>query len=103
VSWIHLEDEVGAIRFLIEEPAASGAYNLVAPGPVRNGAFSRALGRALRRPSLVPVPAIALRLLYGEMATLLVEGQRALPRRLQEAGYVFRHPDVGAALVDLLG
>jgi len=102
MSWIHLEDEVGAIRFLLEEPAVSGPYNLVAPRPVRNRDFGRALGRALHRPSLLPVPGLALKVLYGEMASLLIDGRRALPRRLLEAGYTFRHPDVAEALVDLL-
>lgn len=100
--WIHEEDEVGATRFLLEEPSASGPYNLTAPEPARNRDFGRALGRALRRPSLLPVPALALRLLYGEMATLLTGGQRAVPRRLEQAGYTFRHPDLAAALADLL-
>jgi hypothetical protein len=102
MSWIHLEDEVGALRFLIEEPTASGPYNLVSPRPVTNRVFSHALGRALHRPSLIPVPGLALRVLYGEMASLLTEGRRALPRRLLEAGYTFRHPEVAEALADLL-
>lgn len=103
MSWVHLEDEVAAMRFLLEEPSATGAYNLSAPEPVRNRDFSRALGRALHRPSLIPVPAFALKILFGEMAGLLIGGQRVLPARLQEAGYTFRHPRVAEALVDVLG
>lgn len=103
VPWIHEADEIGAIRFLLEEPSASGPFNLTAPEPLRNRDFSRALGGALRRPSLVPVPGPALKLLYGEMAGLLLGSQRVLPPRLVEAGYVFRHPTAAEALADLLG
>ncbi|MEZ5332664.1 MAG: TIGR01777 family oxidoreductase [Thermoanaerobaculia bacterium] len=103
MSWIHLDDEVGAIRFLLEDPTAADVYNLTAPTPERNRDFSAALGRALHRPSLAPVPGFALRLLYGEMSQLLTHGQRVLPRRLLEAGYTFRHPAVREALEDLLG
>ncbi len=101
--WIHIADEVGAIRFLIEQSQAAGPFNLTAPSPATNRDFSRALGRALRRPSLLPVPALALRLLFGEMAGLLLTGQRAMPQRLQEIGYRFRHPELEPALRDLLG
>lgn len=100
--WIHMADEVAAIRFLIERDDASGAFNLCAPNPLANAEFSRALGRAMRRPSLVPVPGFALRLMFGEMAMVLLRGQRQTPRRLQEAGFVFRFPEAGAALRDLL-
>jgi uncharacterized protein (TIGR01777 family) len=101
--WIHLADEVGAIRFLLQEPAASGPYNLTAPEPLTNRRFSRTLGRVLRRPSFLPTPALALKLALGEMSKLLLEGQRALPHRLEEAGYHFRFPRLEAALRDLLG
>ncbi len=100
--WIHIADEVGAIRFLIENEHTSGPYNLTAPNPVRNVAFARALGRVLRRPAILPVPAFTLRLLFGEMATVVLDGQRALPKRLLEAGYTFRFVEVESALRDLL-
>jgi len=100
--WIHIADEVATIRFLIENEAASGPFNLTAPNPVTNAEFSRVLGRALGRPAIVPTPAIALRLLFGEMATVLLEGQRAVPRRLLELGFSFGFPEVAAALRDLL-
>lgn len=100
--WIHIADEVGAIRFLIETEEATGPYNLTAPGPVTNAGFARALGRVLRRPAFMPVPAFVLRLLFGEMATVLLDGQRAVPRRLLEAGYRFRFTDIEDALRDLL-
>jgi uncharacterized protein (TIGR01777 family) len=100
--WIHVADEVGAIRFLIDDPRASGPFNLVAPEPATNAAFSRALARTLRRPLLLAVPSPALRLLFGEVAGELLEGQRAAPRRLLAAGYRFGFPEVGGALADLL-
>ena len=101
--WIHLADEVGAIRFLIEHPSASGPANLAAPGCVTMSEFCRALGHVLHRPSWLPVPGIALRMGLGEMAgPLLLEGQRIVPKRLLELGYRFRHPALEAALRDLL-
>ncbi len=103
VPWIHIADEVRAIRFLMENNnAPGGAYNLVSPNPVTNAQLARALGRVLRRPSLIPVPAPALRLLLGEMADVLLTGQRAVPQRLLEAGFTFRFPELDAALTDLL-
>lgn len=100
--WIHIADEVGAIRFLLENEATSGPYNLSAPNPVTNAEFTRALGEILRRPTLFAVPGFALRLLFGEMAAVLLTGQRAIPKRLLEAGYTFRFSDLRAALRDLL-
>jgi uncharacterized protein len=100
--WIHIADEVGAIRFLLEREDASGPFNLAAPDPLRNRDFTRHLGRALRRPSLFPAPGFALRTVLGEMADMLLNGQRAVPQRLAEAGYVFRYPEAGPALRNLL-
>jgi uncharacterized protein (TIGR01777 family) len=100
--WIHLVDEVGAIRFLLDSQSASGPFNLTAPEPLTNRQFSRILGRVLRRPSFMPVPALALKIALGEMSKLLLEGQRAFPHRLEEAGYRFRFPALEAALRDLL-
>jgi uncharacterized protein (TIGR01777 family) len=100
--WIHIADEVRAIRFLIDSQAASGPFNLSAPNPLTNAEFSRILGRVLGRPTLVPTPAPALRLLFGEMATVLLDGQRALPGRLLDLGFTFRFPEAEAALRDLL-
>jgi uncharacterized protein (TIGR01777 family) len=102
LAWIHLADEVRAIRFLIENEEARGAFNLVAPGVLTNAAFGRVIGRVLKRPAVVHVPASALQLLFGEMATVLVDGQRAVPLRLLELGFDFRFPDAEAALRDLL-
>jgi hypothetical protein len=100
--WIHIADEVGAIRLLIENEAAGGPFNLAAPNPLTNADFGRALGRVLRRPGFMRAPALALRLLFGEMSTVLLDGQRAMPHRLSELGFAFRFPDVEAALRDLL-
>ena len=100
--WIHIDDEVAAIRFLLEDEQASGAFNLAAPNPPTNKEFVRHLGQVMGRPSLMPTPSIALRTLFGEMSTVLLDGQRAVPSRLQEAGYQFIFPDPVAALRDLL-
>lgn len=102
VSWIHLVDEARAIRFLIENEAASGPFNLGAPNPLTNAAFSRVLGRVLRRPSFLRLPAFVLGTLFGEVASVLLTGQRALPRRLQELGFVFEFPEAEGALRQLL-
>lgn len=100
--WIHLADEVAAIRFLMERADARGAFNLSAPNPLTNAEFSRTLGRVMRRPALIPTPALALRLLFGEMATVLLDGQRAVPRRLQQLGFAFKFPHAELALRDIL-
>ena len=96
--WIHVDDVVGIYLRAIDDDRWSGAVNATAPHPVTNREFSRALGRALHRPAFAPVPALAIRLLYGGMAKLVVEGQNALPRRTIELGYVHRHPDLDEAL-----
>ena len=100
--WIHLEDEVGAICFLLEHGQATGPFNLTAPTPLTNREFSHVLGRVLRRPSVMPVPGAALRLALGEMGGLLLTGQRAVPKKLLEAGYEFHYPQAESALQDLL-
>ncbi len=101
--WIHIEDEVRAIRFLIEHEQTHGAYNLTAPQPLPNREVARMVGRVMRRPSLVPVPAFALKLALGEVASVVLDSQRVVPQRLQEAGFTFRFPDLEAALRHLLG
>lgn len=100
--WIHLADHVGAIRFLLETPEARGAFNLAAPNPLTNAEFSRVLGKVMKRPSLIPTPARALRLLFGEMATVLLDGQRAIPQRLLQLGYPFQFAHAEAALRGVL-
>ncbi len=100
--WIHLEDEVGLIDFLLHHEDCRGPYNACAPNPVRNAEFARTLGRVLHRPALLPAPACVLRLALGEMAGLLLGGQHLQPQRTLDAGYRFRFPDLEAALADLL-
>lgn len=101
--WIHMADEIGAIRFLLDNPEAQGVFNLSAPNPLTNRDFGRALGRALGRPALIPAPAFAMKLLFGEMSTVLLDGQRVLPTHLTALGYTFRFPTADAALGDLYG
>jgi uncharacterized protein (TIGR01777 family) len=102
VSWIHQDDVVGALIHCVKSPSADGPINLTAPEPVTNAELARALGRTLGRPALLPVPGPAVRLLYGEMAEIVTTGQRAIPSRLAELGYEFRHPDLEPALHDVL-
>jgi hypothetical protein len=96
--WIHVEDVVGIYLAAIDDERWSGPFNATAPEPVTNREFSKALGRALHRPAIAPVPGFAIRLLYGGMAKLVVEGQNAVPRRALELGYRFKHPDLDEAL-----
>lgn len=99
MSWIARDDAIGALEFLLATPALDGAVNLVAPLPATNADFTDALARAIRRPAIAPVPALAIRLLYGEMGeSMLVQGQRVVPKRLLDAGFRFAHETVGAAL-----
>ncbi|UPT76020.1 MAG: DUF1731 domain-containing protein [Elusimicrobiota bacterium] len=100
--WIHRDDAVGAVLFAIDDSAISGPVNAVSPGAATSKEFARALGRALHRPALIPAPGFALRLALGEMSTLLLDGQRAVPRKLLDAGFKFRHPALDAALADLV-
>jgi uncharacterized protein (TIGR01777 family) len=100
--WIHIEDEVRAIQFLIQQENANGPFNLSAPNPATNKEFGKTLGKVMGRPSLVPTPALAIQTLFGEMSTVLLEGQRAVPQRLQELGFTFKFPTLEAALRDLI-
>ncbi|MGC9467993.1 MAG: TIGR01777 family oxidoreductase [Anaerolineae bacterium] len=102
ISWIHIQDEARAIRFLLETPEAQGPFNLSAPNPVTNAEFGRTLASVMRRPFWFPVPGFALRLALGEMATLILDGQRAVPRGLSNLGFEFRYPRLRQALEDLL-
>jgi uncharacterized protein len=100
--WIHLDDLVGIYLAALDGDDWSGPVNASAPEPVTNKEFSKALGRALHRPAFAPVPAFALRILYGEMAEIVTTGQRAVPKRALELGYAFRHPDLDEALAAAL-
>jgi uncharacterized protein (TIGR01777 family) len=97
-SWISREDEVRAIRFLLEDAQADGAYNLTAPEPVTNADFTRALATALHRPALLALPRVALQVALGEVAGELLGSQRVIPARLAAAGFGFEHPDIASAL-----
>jgi uncharacterized protein len=103
VPWIHLEDVVGAMMRCLDDSGAQGPVNVTSPNPITNKELSRALGRALKRPAVLPVPGIALKLLYGEMAQIVTTGQRVLPDRLARLGYDFRFPEIDGALRDVLG
>ncbi len=99
MSWVHIDDVVGAIQFLLNKPELTGAFNLTSPHPVSQAEFSRVLATAMHRPLLLKMPAFAIRMLFGEMGEcLLLRGQRVVPNRLIECGYVFRYPDLIDAL-----
>lgn len=100
--WVHIDDQIALIDFLLRQPAASGPYNACAPTPVRNADFTRSLARCLHRPALLPVPAAVLKPLLGELAGLLLGGQHVLPQRSQEEGFSFRYTHLDSALADLL-
>jgi uncharacterized protein len=104
VPWISLEDEVRALRFLMDLDDAAGPYNLTAPSPARNAEFTEALGTVLRRPTVFPIPPFAVRLVYGGLgASLATASQRVVPERLLEAGFEFAETDITAALREALG
>jgi uncharacterized protein (TIGR01777 family) len=100
--WIHVADQVGLILWALEEPKVAGALNACAPNPVRNGELARAIGAALRRPSLLPAPAFAIRALMGELSEVILASQRVVPKAALELGYRFRFPTLEPALRDLL-
>ncbi len=99
--WVHIDDQIALIDFLVQHKDASGPYNACAPEPVRNREFAKCLGRALHRPAVLPVPALLLRVGLSELSTLLLGGQRARPTRLLTAGFTFRFNDLQSALDDL--
>jgi len=102
LSWIHLDDEVAAIRYLIEHPETSGPYNLTSPTPCTNADFGRTLGKIMKRPYYMPVPGFALKAAFGEVTTVVLDGQRVIPTRLQEGGFTFLYPDLELAVRDTL-
>lgn len=99
--WISLVDEAVAIRFLIEDQSAAGVYNFSAPGPLINREFGKILGKVIRRPSYFPVPAFIFKLIFGEMSTVLLDGQRQIPERLLKIGYKFQYPQAEQALMHI--
>jgi uncharacterized protein (TIGR01777 family) len=102
MAWVHVADVVGLALFALDNTAAQGPINAVAPSPVTNKEFGKALGRALHRPAFMPVPGFMMRLRFGGVAEVIVEGQRVLPRRALELGYPFQFPTLDAALADIL-
>jgi uncharacterized protein len=102
IPWIHIDDVVGGMLRCIDDDRAQGAVNLSAPAPATNAELSHALGHVLRRPAVVPVPALALKARYGEMAVIVLTGQRAIPAKLEQLGYAFKFPELEPALRDVL-
>jgi uncharacterized protein (TIGR01777 family) len=100
--WIHIDDVVGAIRYLMEEEAADGPFNVTSPTPVTNRHFSKTFGKVLGRPSFWPIPAFAMKMLVGEVSVVVLEGQRAVPEKLTAMGYQFAFSDLEPALEDVL-
>lgn len=102
VPWIHLEDEVGIILHALEQESYQGPVNLAAPNPVTNAEMTRLIARFLKRPTFIPAPAFALRMISGELSTLVLASQRVMPKAAQDHGYQFKHPTLEEALVSLL-
>ncbi len=102
MSWIHLDDLVDLLAFAVHDGRAAGALNGTAPGPVTNGEFAATLGKVLHRPAVVPAPGAALRVVFGEMATVLLDGQKVLPSGAQQLGFPFRYPSLEGALRQIL-
>ncbi|WOT03938.1 TIGR01777 family oxidoreductase [Shewanella youngdeokensis] len=101
MSWIHLDDLTGLIIFLLTQPKTSGVYNACAPNPVSNQVFTKALGKALHRPTVIPAPAFALKIALGEMSTILIDGQYVVPTRALTEGFTFTYPTIDNALHQL--
>jgi uncharacterized protein (TIGR01777 family) len=101
-SWIHIKDLAEAFSFLTKHPEISGPVNLCSPNPVRNKELAKSLGRALHRPSFLPAPGFMVRLVLGEFGSVILEGQRVIPRRLLDHGFVFQYPDINKALQSIV-
>jgi uncharacterized protein (TIGR01777 family) len=101
-SWIHLLDEARAIQFLMHNTDAKGAFNLTSPNPVTEEVFGKTIGKVIHRPHYLPVPGFIMNLALGEVAMMVLEGQRVLPKKLLELGFEFKFPDLNTALKDLL-
>ncbi len=101
-SWVHIKDVCRAFQFFINNQEISGVFNITAPNPVRNQAFATVMGKAMKRPSWIPVPGSLMRLIFGDVASVVLEGQRVTPNRLHEAGFSFAFPELESALRHLL-
>jgi len=103
MSWIHMDDIVGMIRFAIDQEGISGAVNGTAPEPVTNKIFSKTLGKVLKRPAIFPMPAFVVKLLFGQMGVeLLLSGQRVIPEKMTQAGYQFKYSNLENALANIV-
>ena len=102
-SWVHIKDLAEAFAFLMKHPEISGPVNVCAPNPVRNKDLAKTLGKALHRPSFMPAPGFMIKLVLGEFGSVILEGQRVIPRRLLENGFVFQYPDIEKALHRIVG
>ena len=101
-SWIHADDLTSAFLFILENKELNGAFNFTAPNPLTNKSMAKALGKALGRPAFIPVPGFMLKMIMGEFGDTLLHGQRVIPKRLMDAGFVFKHPEMLPALEHLL-
>ncbi len=101
-SWIHMEDLLSSIVFILENKNLEGAFNFSSPHPVRNREFEKALGHALHRPTLIPAPGFIIRKVLGELGGALLSSQRAIPEKLEKYGYRFRFPTIDMALANIL-
>jgi uncharacterized protein (TIGR01777 family) len=102
-SWVHIKDLAEAFAFLIKHPQISGPVNVCAPNPVRNKDLAKALGKALHRPSFLPAPGFMVKLVLGEFGSVILEGQRVIPKRLLESGFAFHFPNIDKALQGIVG
>jgi uncharacterized protein (TIGR01777 family) len=102
-SWVHINDLAEAFAFVIKHPEISGSVNVCAPNPVRNKDLAKALGKVLHRPSFMPAPGFMIKLVLGEFGSVILEGQRVIPKRLLEKGFIFQYPDIEKALQRIVG
>jgi uncharacterized protein (TIGR01777 family) len=102
-SWVHIKDLAKAFTFLLKHPEISGPVNVCSPNPVRNKDLAKALGKALHKPSFIPAPGFMVKLVLGEFGSVILEGQRVIPRRLLENGFVFQYADIHKALESIAG
>jgi uncharacterized protein len=101
-SWVHVDDLTGAFSFLLKHPELSGRFNVCSPKPVRNKELSKTIGKALHRPSLMPTPGFMVRLVLGEFGSVVLKGQKVIPRRLLENGYDFKYQDIDKAIASIV-
>ena len=102
-SWVHIKDLAESFAFLLKHPEISGPINVCSPNPVRNRDLAKALGKALHRPSFIPAPGFMVKWVLGEFGSVILEGQRVIPRRLLDNGFVFQYPDIKKALESIVG